>query len=311
MFLLRAYLIRVFGDMPAMAKLMRMKGPNGLHPCRECNIEGIRDVAGGGKTYYVPIHRPGGHLYDLWHLPRRTHDEFVEQAIAVDAAATDAEAERLAKASGINIILLMNGLPVLATLSSLSFPASFGHNLMHLISENLIKNLLDFWTGSFKGLGQGKEEYELSVANCEAIGRECELAGNTMPAAFGARVPNLHTQRHYFTAESYTLWTTLLAPVLLHERFQRPKYYNHFLDLVSILNDCLALSLDCEYINTTLRRKIIDWVAKYERCVLQSNFFFDVLTLTLISAITTNTSRHASQPVLSPCMRSFTSPTIS
>ncbi|KAF7328012.1 hypothetical protein MKEN_00381900 [Mycena kentingensis (nom. inval.)] len=140
-----------------------------------------------------------------------------------------------------------------------------------LIPENLVKNLLDLWSGEFKNLDTGKEDYELTEATREAIGRDCALAGDTTPAAFGARVPNLHTQRHYFTAESYTLWTTLLGPVLLHGRFQRPKYYNHFLDLVSIFNDCLALSIDREYVNTTLRQNIIDWVKKYERYYYQHN----------------------------------------
>jgi hypothetical protein len=38
-FLLRAYLIRVFGDMPAMAKLMRMRGPSTKLPCCACIVQ--------------------------------------------------------------------------------------------------------------------------------------------------------------------------------------------------------------------------------------------------------------------------------
>lgn len=37
-FALCAYLVLLFGDMPAVAKLMQMKGHNGLVPCRACNI---------------------------------------------------------------------------------------------------------------------------------------------------------------------------------------------------------------------------------------------------------------------------------
>jgi hypothetical protein len=87
-------------------------------------------------------------------LSLSTHSEFIEQAIEVDTAPSDAEAERRSKASGIN------GLPVLATLSSLSFPESFGHDLMHLIPENVVKNLLSLWTGNFKGLDSSSEDYE-------------------------------------------------------------------------------------------------------------------------------------------------------
>ncbi|KAJ7195544.1 hypothetical protein GGX14DRAFT_575614 [Mycena pura] len=86
------------------------------------------------------------------------------------------------------------------------------------------------------------------------------MAGNTTPAVFGARVPNLNTQLHYFTSESYTLWATLLAPVQLQGRFSRPKYFLHFLDLIFIFNNCLSLAISPEYVDTTLRRRIVDWV---------------------------------------------------
>lgn len=38
LFLLRAYLILVFGDIPAVSMLMRMKGHNGISPCRMCEV---------------------------------------------------------------------------------------------------------------------------------------------------------------------------------------------------------------------------------------------------------------------------------
>jgi len=50
--MLRAYLVVVFGDIPAVLMLMHMKGHNGISPCRMCSIQGVR--APDGKTYYVP-----------------------------------------------------------------------------------------------------------------------------------------------------------------------------------------------------------------------------------------------------------------
>ena len=41
LFLLHAYLILAFGDIPAVALMMRMKGQNGISPCRMCDIKGI------------------------------------------------------------------------------------------------------------------------------------------------------------------------------------------------------------------------------------------------------------------------------
>nr|GAT58175.1 predicted protein [Mycena chlorophos] len=240
-----------------MAKLMCMKGPNGLCPCRTCKIIGIRAREGGNNTHYVPYFWDS-EPYNPFNLLLRTHDEFIADALAVESAPSKAEAERRAKETGIN------GLPILASLSSLKFPHSFGHDLMHLISENVIKNLLSFWIGEYKGLDAGVEEYELAPEVVEEIGKECAVAGDTTPAAFGARIPNIATKRHYFTAKSYTLWTTMLAPVLLRGRFSHPKYYRHFLKLVNIFNDCLSMSLERDYVDRDLCRQIAVWVQEYK-----------------------------------------------
>lgn len=53
LFMMHAYFIRVFGDIPAVSMLMRMKGHNGTCPCQMCKILGIR--APGNKTLYVPL----------------------------------------------------------------------------------------------------------------------------------------------------------------------------------------------------------------------------------------------------------------
>lgn len=106
--------------------------------------------------------------------------------------------------------------------------------------------------------------YELSDTHIYAIGDECVLAGSSTPAAFGARVPNLATQRHYYTAELYTLFTTLLAPVLLYGRFPQKKYYDHFLKLVLFFDDSSALSLNRDYVDNELRTAVVQWVQTYE-----------------------------------------------
>ncbi|KAF7291397.1 hypothetical protein MIND_01284300 [Mycena indigotica] len=227
-----------------MAKLMRMKGPNGLRPCRTCKILGI---SGENNTHYVPCFRHDGESYDPLDLPLRTHDEFIDDAVSVEKATTNAEAERRAKDTGIN------GLPVLATLSSLEFPASTcSHS-----------------GATYKKLDVGTGDYILQPKVVEDIGRDCVAAGDTTPTAFGARVPNIATQLHYFTAESYTLWTTLLAPVVLRGRFPHKRYYDHFLGLVDIFNDCLSMSLSREYVDNDLRARIGKWVTDYERYYYQ------------------------------------------
>ncbi|KAF9023215.1 hypothetical protein BDZ89DRAFT_893352, partial [Hymenopellis radicata] len=53
-FALRAYLIVVFGDIPAVSMVMRMKGHNGVSPCRMCKITGLPIPDAAGTTHYVP-----------------------------------------------------------------------------------------------------------------------------------------------------------------------------------------------------------------------------------------------------------------
>jgi hypothetical protein len=153
---------------------------------------------------------------------------------------------------------------------------------MHLIPENVVKNLIMLWTDDFKGIEAGDEDYKLQPAVVDTIGAACVEAGNTTPAAFGARVPSISSQLHYFTAESYTLWTTLLGPVLLRNRFTRPKYYKHFIDLVSIFNDCLKLSVAREYVDTELRACIVDWVQKFEKYFMSTVLLSPSLSISQI-----------------------------
>jgi len=46
---------------------------------------------------------------------------------------------------------------MLLYLTLLSFPVSFPYDFIHLIWENLVKNLILFWTGEFKDLIRDRE----------------------------------------------------------------------------------------------------------------------------------------------------------
>ncbi|RXW12694.1 hypothetical protein EST38_g13161 [Candolleomyces aberdarensis] len=215
-FWLRAYLIICFGDIPAISMIMRMKGHNGLSPCRMCKITGIRPPSSNAPVTYVPLDRskhPGVRasptaisVYDPHSLPHRSHEEFLAQAKEVQFAATTAESERLATAYGIK------GLPILSTLPSLSFPTSFPYDFMHLIFENVMKNLILLWTGDFKGLDEGTGSYVLEKQVWEAIGAATAASGSTIPSAFAARAPNIADEKSSMTADMWSFWLQYLGP---------------------------------------------------------------------------------------------------
>lgn len=252
-FWFHVYLILAFGDYPAISKLMHMKGHNGLCPCRFCEIRGLRPP--GVKVYYVPLFRPDGSICPA-DLPMRTHLTFIKQANEVLEAETINNANELAKAYGIK------GLSVLSGLGSLNFPLSFPFDFMHLIFENLIPNLVRHYTGTFKALDHGTETYLIPQDEWLEICTIAELSGDTIPTAFGARVPNLETDRSSMTAEKWALWAMWLAPILLRNRLE-PKYYDHFMKLICLINKCVTWVIKRDELEE-IRTGFQEWVEEYE-----------------------------------------------
>ena len=260
LFLLHAYLILVFGDIPAVALVMRMKGQNAIKPCRICNIKGIRF---NSRTNYVPLRRdkiPGAtpRRYSPSNLPIRTHEEIMNQARDIEMAPNKATHERLAKEHGIK------GIPMLSSISSISFPSSFPFDFMHLIWENLIPNLIEFWTGEFKDLDHEDEGYFIEQHIWNEIGTATAASKATIPAAFGAPVPNIATKNCPMSAEMYANWTLFIAPIVLCGRFKSAQYYQHFMRLVELLKLCLAFEISEEMLNQ-IDEGFRLWVEGYEK----------------------------------------------
>ncbi|KAI0039304.1 hypothetical protein FA95DRAFT_1585314 [Auriscalpium vulgare] len=139
---------------------------------------------------------------------------------------------------------------------------------MHLIWENLIPNLVLFWTGEFKSLDHVDQPYVLGPAVWEAIGAATAAASKTMPSSFGAAIPNPAKDRTYFTSETWSIWSLYLGPTLLRRRFLSNTYYAHFCDLVHLINLCLQFEITREEIDE-VRQGFIEWVKAYERLYYQ------------------------------------------
>lgn len=176
--------------------VMRMKGHNGYSPCRMCNIHGVRIPGNPRSPYYMPLDRsrhpsiPDGDpvSYDASNLPKRTHTAFLREARKVQFAHTEKASNDLAKKYGIK------GIPLLSYLPSLTFPSSFPYDFMHLIWENLLKNLVLLWTGEYKGLDEGSESYHLAPNVWKAIGEATGNSGTTIPSCFGRRTRAVYTR---------------------------------------------------------------------------------------------------------------------
>ena len=173
-------------------------------------------------------------------------------------ASTSAKREERAKKYGIK------GVPVLSCISSISFPSSFPFDFMHLIWENLIPNLIEFWTATFKDLDHAGKDYVIEKRVWEEVGAATAACGATILSAFGAPVPDIATKRHLMNAEMYANWTLFIAPIVLHGRFKKPRYYKHFIQLVELLKLCLVFEIS-EVMLNRIDEGFRLWVEEYEK----------------------------------------------
>ena len=263
MFQLHAYLLFKLGDIITIEKFMKIKGHNGIFPCRSCNIRAMR---GDGRTYYVPLRPPKNSRniaeevvkWDPEHLPLWRHDDFIVAATRIAATTTKAAKERITKETGIK------GLPGICRVKSLDYARSVPWERFHLLLGNVIPNLVDLWTGQFKGLDVGNEDYQIAQHIWEEIGRETAATVGHIPASFVRVLSNIASDRSLFTAESWCFWFVYLAPKLPENRPKRNKYYDHMAELGKIMKITLQFEITRDQVDD-IEKRLVKWVQKYEK----------------------------------------------
>ena len=162
------------------------------------------------------------------------------------------------------IELGIKGMPAMRRVGSINYARGVPWDFMHLLFENVIKNLVYMWMGKFKGLDAGKECYIIPPAIWKEIGQETVDAVKDIPYPFVRSLGNLAEDSSYFTAEGWAFWFMYLAPILLQGRFQKDVYYDHLCELADIMKICIKFSLKHEETDE-LEVRIADWVKEYER----------------------------------------------
>ncbi|KAF8128239.1 hypothetical protein EV363DRAFT_1170722 [Boletus edulis] len=244
--------------------MLNIKGHNGLHPCRSCKIQGVRNVSAKGTIYYASLRTP--HLVhqtrpsvDPAHLELRTHAEFLETWTKLeDPTLTKKRLAEIKKETGIR------GPACLQRVGSINYAASVPWEWMHLFLENVVPALVDFWTGRFKGLGLGSENYEIAPHVWTQIGEETAGAVPLIPASFVRVLGNIASDRSLFTAEAWGFWFMYVAPIVLKDRFPHKKYYEHVVLLVNLMRKMIKFTLTVEEVNE-IEDGLVQWVTLYER----------------------------------------------
>ena len=75
-------------------------------------------------------------------------------------------------------------MPTLKHVGSIDYAQGVPWDFMHLLFENVVKNLVNLWMGKFKGLDAGKEDYIIPAAIWKVIGQETVDAMKDIPATF-------------------------------------------------------------------------------------------------------------------------------
>jgi len=263
-FLLRAFLIIVIGDMPAIAHIMDMKGHIGKRPCRTCWIKGKRDRSKKDSSMHYPVLTDSNHTarYTIVNLLRnpRTHKSFFRQAREIVNANTLAKADDLRTHYGLNGLSMLWGLP------GINFERSFPHDLMHLIFLNTCPNLVAWWTGTFKDIDTTGDRFQISSDDWKRIGEKIVDSMGFIPAYFIRQLPNIATLGHTYLAEGWCFWLLHIAPYAL-EGVLPPEYYTHLLDLISIVRQAISFTLTEIEVLTTFQQQCAKWVEDYEQYV--------------------------------------------
>ena len=254
-FCLRAFLLIVFGDFPAVSMLMKMKGVNGICPCRACKIKAVPVPSDSNRTgtYYVPL------SVDLTNLGQ-SHGELMAQADLIDKATTKKEAEELSKEFGIK------GRSILSEIDLLSFPQSFPFDYMHVAWENVMDTLVTLWSGNYKGLDEGVHRYRIDKAAWKEVGTRGATTNSTIPSTFGPQIPNIFEKGSFMSADMWSFWMRFLAPVLLRDSFKEPECYEHFIDLVYLFSVCLQREISAAEVDI-IKSGFIKWIEGYDRWV--------------------------------------------
>jgi Transposase family tnp2 len=271
-FELHAYLITFSGDLPAISKLLCLRGHGSYSPCRCCLMKGTR-IHGTRNSKYYPVlvrpRRPGQTHepdYDPLNLPLRTQDNLREHLLEMCNADSAQWREELGMEYGIN------RLSMVLRIGSLKFPMHFPHDIMHLFFENLCPLLCEHWTGSrrFKNTDPVNSGYRLAPHIWEQVGRETAAAYKTIPSEFVGALPDITNSM--YKAEFWSFWIQYLGPLLLRNRFPNAKYYRHFCELVSIVKKCLQFTISNTEIDE-LQAAIVKWVQEYERYAIEQYIY--------------------------------------
>jgi hypothetical protein len=276
-FTLRAHLVLVSGDLPAVAKVMGISGTNSYDYCRFCSIRGLYH----SKHVYCPLRSPEGwpeaeeFEFDPAELPLRTNASYRKYASENLIFPYDPNPP---KKSTYGI----KQYSALYELQTINFPRSFPIDIMHLIFENVMPNMHQWWIGEFlpkKSKEDGQDEDEssdeddiqiaLSAKTWTSIGMDMEKSRRTIPTSYGRALRNISKYHGSFKAEEWSSYLLYYSPVLLRDRLA-PELYQHHMKLVTAIEIVIDYEITQDDLDKA-RTLLMQFVSDYERLYYRYN----------------------------------------
>jgi hypothetical protein len=247
-FQLKAWVMMVTGDGPALANAIGMKRPgNALRPCRTCEIKAEKSR----NTYYVPHSR-----YNFSNPPLRKD---LRDLIKLVEVANSDEHRKLTGITRSSILL---------ELRSLHFPQSFPADIMHLILLNIAPTLYSLWkrtklhtddrtNPNFVPKTYHFDDHSLTDISTALVG------ARQMIPTYLCHTPR-RIDKHYkgYKAAEWEAWLKLLSIPLLDQRLH-DDYVDNFRLLSRIY--CLSTQSSLQHSDIdTLDDLVVHFVRSYE-----------------------------------------------
>lgn len=158
---------------------------------------------------------------------------------------------------------------ILHVIGSMNFPASFPVDAIHLILENVMKRLLQFWGGKFKSQVPAGDENAKFIDACvlskdswDTMNRMVTLSSKLIPSSMRNSITSVSTRLRW-TAETHLFFLITLGPIILKEHLPAP-YFHHFLDLSELMKLTVGLNLEKATDLQCIRTGLLRWVNRFD-----------------------------------------------
>lgn len=152
-------------------------------------------------------------------------------------------------------------------IGSVDFPWSFPLDLMHVLDENIMKQLLTLWEGYWKTkiingeITKSTEEYVIPKDDWILINKEVAQPTKLIPAQLAPHVKSV-TKRSFWNANTYAWFLMHLGPIVLKGRLG-DKYYRHFVRLSDLKKQATQMETKRSEVDA-LERGFVAWVEEFD-----------------------------------------------